>query len=74
MKGGSKGYALRSIRQVSFKNMIGKRTPQSLNIQTGFDGNTKKLVLSTYRLVCSNGMKASLSSPQALRTPGNVGA
>jgi hypothetical protein len=78
MKGGAKVRFEIPIGQVSFKNMIGKEDTSevSLNIQTGFDGNTKtSLYLSTYRLVCSNGMKASVTefTTSFKNTPGNVG-
>lgn len=62
MKGGSKIAFKAPFKTVAFKNIAGvmDETVVSINLQTGYDGLTKtSLYLSTFRLVCTNGMKAN---------------
>lgn len=62
MKGGSKIAFTAPFRTVAFKNIRGvmDETVVSINLQTGYDGLTKtSLYLSTFRLICTNGMKAN---------------
>lgn len=62
MKGGSKIAFKAPFKTVAFKNIAGKmdETVVSINLQTGYDGLTKtSLYLSTFRLICTNGMKAN---------------
>jgi hypothetical protein len=62
MKGGSKISFAAPFKTIAFKNIRGvmDETEVSINLQTGYDGLTKtSLYLSTYRLICSNGMKAN---------------
>lgn len=78
MKGGAKVRFEMPIGRVSFKNIRGQEDESlvSLNLQTGFDGLTKtSLYLSTFRLVCTNGMKASITefTTSFKNTQGNVG-
>lgn len=64
MKGGAKIRFSVPVKKVSFKNMRGlnDETLITLNIQTGYDGYTAtSLYLSTYRMICSNGMKANIT-------------
>ena len=66
------------IGKMSFINMMGKEDTSnvSLNLQTGFDGYTKtSMFLTTYRLICSNGMKAMKTefSVSFKNTKGNIG-
>lgn len=49
---------------IKFTNLRGEidESIVTLNLQTGYDGKTKtSMYLSTFRLVCSNGMKASVT-------------
>lgn len=66
------------IKTISFKNPTGleDETIISLNLQTGFDGRTKtSLYLSSYRLICLNGMKIRKTefSVAIRNTKGNTG-
>lgn len=78
MKDGKKIRFSVPVATVGFKNLQGKfdESIVTLNLQTGFDGLTKtSLYLSTYRMICSNGMKASVTEFQASfkNTKGNNG-
>ncbi len=78
MKGGAKIRFEVPVKTVEFTNLAGKKDENiiSLNIQTGFDGNTAtSLYLSMYRLVCLNGMKANVTEFKSSfkNTMGNVG-
>jgi len=78
MKSGAKIRFEMPIGRVSFKNIRGQEDESlvSLNLQTGFDGLTKtSLYLSTFRLICTNGMKASVTefTTSFKNTQGNVG-
>lgn len=78
LKGGSKLLLSAPIGEVGFKNLRGLEDTMELyvNLQTGFDGLTKSsMFLSSYRLVCSNGMKAYATEFRSSfkNTKGNVG-
>ena len=78
MKDGKKIRFSVPVAKVGFKNLRGNfdETIVTLNFQTGFDGQTKtSLYLSTYRMVCANGMKASVTefSASFKNTKGNQG-
>lgn len=78
MKDGAKIRFEVPVGTVAFKNLRGKMDESvlSLNIQTGFDGNTStSLYLSLYRLICANGMKANVTEFKSSfkNTIGNVG-
>lgn len=64
MKGGSKVRFQIPLKTIEFKNKANKGdvTDVSLCIQTGFDGFTKtSWYLHTERLICTNGMKATMT-------------
>jgi hypothetical protein len=64
LKGGSKILFSSPFKTISFKNLRGQQDESiiNINLQTGYDGLTKtSLFLSTYRLICSNGMKANFT-------------
>lgn len=68
MKDGKKVRFSVPVAKVGFKNLRGQfdESIVTLNFQTGFDGLTKtSLYLSTFRMICSNGMKASVTEFQA---------
>lgn len=78
LKDGKKIIFSVPIGKMGFKNLRGEfdETIITLNLQTGFDGLTKtSLFLSSYRMVCANGMKASVTEFQASfkNTKGNQG-
>lgn len=78
MKDGQKIRFTMPLGSIAFRNMLGKEdvSDVTLNLQTGFDGKTKtSFYLSTYRLICSNGMKANTTEFTASfkNTKGNVG-
>jgi len=78
MKEGKKIRFSVPVAKVGFKNLRGNfdESIVTLNFQTGFDGLTKtSLYLSTFRMICSNGMKASVTEFQASfkNTKGNQG-
>lgn len=78
MKGGAKIRFEVPVKTISFKNMAGQDDENviSLNIQTGYDGNTAtSLYLSLFRMVCTNGMKANVTEFKSSfkNTIGNVG-
>lgn len=78
MKGGSKIRFEIPLKTIEIKNdrKIGDVTDVYLQLQTGFDGQTKtSLYLYTKRLICLNGMKKSFTEFQASfkNTRGNQG-
>ena len=78
MKGGAKIRFEVPVKTIEFTNMAGKKDESiiSLNIQTGFDGNTAtSLYLSMFRMICTNGMKANVTEFKSSfkNTIGNVG-
>lgn len=78
MKDGKKIRFTLPIGKVEFINprKALDTTVVSLNIQTGFDGQTaNSMYLSTYRMICANGMKASMTefSVKFRNTLGNEG-
>ena len=78
MKGGAKIRFEVPLKTIGFTNKQGKQDESviSLNIQTGYDGNTAtSLYLSMLRLVCTNGMKANFTefNSKFKNTIGNVG-
>lgn len=78
MAGGSKIRFTVPVGMVSFKNIIGQQDESvvTLNFKTGFDGKTMtSMYLSTYRLVCSNGMKKTFTEHTCRfkNTSGNAG-
>lgn len=61
LKGGSKIMFSAPIGSFGYKNLQGKDDEMlmKLNVATGFDGSTKtSMFLSTYRMICANGMKS----------------
>lgn len=78
LRGGAKILFTVPLDPISFVNLRGKDdvTELKLNIMTGFDGLTAtSLFLSTYRLICTNGMKASVTEFKSKfkNTTGNTG-
>lgn len=66
------------VGMTSYTNLLGKEDESvvKLHLQTGYDGYTKTtMFLSTYRLVCSNGMKRSHTefALSYKNTKGNIG-
>ena len=77
LKGGSKIIFSAPFNTVTFTNMKGNKDESivTLNYQTGYDGLTKSsLFLSTFRMICSNGMKANKTefNTSFKNTAGNV--
>lgn len=78
LNGGSKIYFDIPAGQIAFKNIRGIEdvTDVSVRVQTGYDGSTStSLYIFTHRLVCSNGMKATVTEFKAKfkNTAGNQG-
>lgn len=78
LKGGSKIFFDIPAGQINFRNLRGQEdtTNVSVRVQTGFDGWTStSLYIYTYRLVCANGMKATVTEFKAKfkNTSGNQG-
>jgi len=78
LNGGSKIYFDIPAGKIAFKNIRGIEdvTDVSVRVQTGFDGSTStSLYIYTHRLVCSNGMKATVTEFKAKfkNTAGNQG-
>lgn len=66
------------IKKMSFTNLKGMQdeTILYLNAETGFDGKTaQKLFIETFRMVCSNGMRATVTEAKATfkNTANNIG-
>lgn len=64
MRGGEKIRFSVPIGKISFINLKGLQDESivRLNVQTGYDGKTKtSMYLTTYRMICKNGMKASVT-------------
>lgn len=78
MAGASKIRFQTPLGVIKFKNLQGIEDESivRLNLQTGFDGKTKtSMYLTTYRLICSNGMKATFTEHACSfkNTSGNAG-
>lgn len=78
LKGGSRVMFSANIGTFAYKNLRGFNDEMitRVNIITGFDGSTKtSMFLSTYRMVCANGMKSWRTEFEVSfkNTKGNIG-
>ncbi len=78
LKGGRRIMLSADIGNFQYTNLRGFKDElkSRINITTGFDGSTKtSMFLSTYRMVCANGMKAWKTefSVSFKNTKGNIG-
>jgi hypothetical protein len=78
LKDGAKVYFDIPAGQIAFRYIKGIEdvTDVSVRVQTGFDGNTStSLYIYTHRLICTNGMKATVTEFKAKfkNTSGNQG-